>query len=436
MGGSSREDVQSLVVLNPVTIVCCGIALLTMKLEHCKKYKYLLGIFSIILVVTFIYAFTSGYNFQNISLASGIMRDIYSIDNLSAISQPISLSPINSYNASIFLFAPLSVLLYSIQLSKDELLSTVPFIITIGLISGFVGILQSVGGPNSPLYLYNITNYGSTVGLFANRNHHAVLLALLFPILAFFAARVALDGTGHSVKLHLFAGTIAVILIPLILVAGSRSGLLAATVGLLGSIFIYKRRSILSDRFNAAKSLAVVLPVTLACMIFITIYFSRAEALDRLFYESAVDNNRGDFWQVSVKQFWAFYPFGFGPGTFVAVYQTDEPLFLLDGPHLNRLHNDWLETALTFGVLGLFIMFAGLACYGHRAFVLWVRMDGASSTVSLGRMASIVIGILGLASLTDYPLRTPAMAGLGTLAAVWFAHACQSARQIPLQDRF
>jgi hypothetical protein len=41
-------------------------------------------------------------------------------------------------------------------------------------------------------------------------------------------------------------------------------------------------------------------------------------------------------------------------------------------------------------------------------------------------MASIVIAILGIASLSDYPLRTPAMAGFAALVLVWFAHARQA----------
>jgi hypothetical protein len=56
-----------------------------------------------------------------------------------------------------------------------------------------------------------------------------------------------------------------------------------------------------------------------------------------------------------------------------------------------------------------------------------MRMDGARSAVALGRMASIVIAILGIASMSDYPLRTPAMAGFAALVLVWFGHA----RQVP-----
>jgi hypothetical protein len=61
--------------------------------------------------------------------------------------------------------------------------------------------------------------------------------------------------------------------------------------------------------------------------------------------------------------------------------------------------------------------------YLRRSFVLWTRMDGTQSAVALGRMASVVIAILGIASLSDYPMRTPAMAGFAALVLIWFAHA-------------
>src|SRR3546814_18783044 len=54
--------------------------------------------------------------------------------------------------------------------------------------SGGLGLAQVIGPRDGPLYLYEITNNGSAVGLFANRNHQAALLACLFPMLAVYAS--------------------------------------------------------------------------------------------------------------------------------------------------------------------------------------------------------------------------------------------------------
>jgi hypothetical protein len=96
---------------------------------------------------------------------------------------------------------------------------------------------------------------------------------------------------------------------------------------------------------------------------------------------------------------------------------------LLRGTYLNRLHNDWLETGVTFGVPGVVLMLSAVLYYVWRSFVLWFRMDGARSAVALGRMASIIFAILGIASLSDYPVRTPAVLGFVALVLIWFLEA-------------
>jgi O-antigen ligase len=157
-----------------------------------------------------------------------------------------------------------------------------------------------------------------------------------------------------------------------------------------------------------------------ACLVFATIYFSRAEAIERVFAENGAANDRVDFWASSVTLFSQYFPFGFGPGAFVPAFQVDEPITLLDGLYLNRLHNDWLEFALTLGVPGVLLLLSGSCYYFWRCFHLWFRSDRARRSVALGRMASVVIAILAIASLSDYPLRTPAMMGFAALMCLWF----------------
>ena len=161
----------------------------------------------------------------------------------------------------------------------------------------------------------------------------------------------------------------------------------------------------------------------LLCLVFATIYFSRAEAIERVFAEPARAIDRAEFWASGIKLFWQYFPFGFGPGSFVQAFQRDEPLALLRSTYLNRLHNDWLEIALTFGVPGILLMLGAVALFVRRSYDLWFRMDGARSTVAVGRMASVIFIVLGIASMSDYPLRTPAMMGFAALVLIWFTEA-------------
>lgn len=243
-------------------------------------------------------------------------------------------------------------------------------------------------------------------------------------MLAIFAVRS--HGTprdGRNTR-QLAATAIAIVLVPLILVTGSRSGMLAAIIGLMGGVLLYISSGQTHRGSKTGMPLLPVLAVAVVtCLVFATIYFSRAEAIERIFAENGAANDRADFWTSGIALFRQYFLFGFGPGSFVPAFQVDEPTTLLDGSYLNRLHNDWLEVGVTFGVPGVLLTLGGVLLYFWRTFHLWFRCDGARTSVALGRMASVVIAILAIASLSDYPLRTPAMMGFAALVCLWFIGA-------------
>lgn len=431
MGGSSRADAQSLAILNPTMILCCGLALLTLKQEHWYERKWFLAGFALVFLLMAFYLLPLPDQLENISPGAGNVVAIRTAANVSDASLLLAISPVATWQSLFFLFAPLAVFLFAIQLRREELLFTLPIVIFAGTMSGIIGVFQLVGGADGPLYLYRITNNGAAVGLFANRNHAAVFLACLFPMLAVFAARSYATNRGSRNTEQLIAIAIAIILVPLILVTGSRSGMLAAILGLIGGALLYSSHASPQGGSKNGKSSTPVVAVSVfLCLVFATIYFSRAEAIERIFAEPSMANDRADFWTSSLHLFWKYFPFGFGPGSFVPAFQNDEPLVLLNGVYLNRLHNDWLETGLTFGVPGILLMLSGAVYYVRRSFLLWFRMDGARSAVAFGRMASVIIAILAMASMSDYPLRTPAIMGFAALVLFWFVEARRQSRAV------
>lgn len=424
MGGSSRADVQSLVLLNPLLVLGCGAALVTLQRNQLQESKWFLASFLLILLLIAVYVVPSLMQAADLSAGVEYLSFIREATDPSGSLPTLFISPAMALQTFAFMFAPLAVFLFAIQLNRDDLRKTLPLIIAVGTISGIFGVLQIAGSADGPFYFYRVTNNGAAVGLFANRNHAAVFLACIFPILALFAASSPTRIRGNTTFWRLIAIAIAIILVPLILVTGSRSGMLSAFIGLIGGSLLYSSHTDAARDFEESKSLGLILSVTIiSALIFATIFFSRAEAIERIFAEPNTANDRLDFWTSSLQIFWRYFPYGFGPGGFVPAFQIDEPLNLLGAAYLNRLHNDWLETALTFGLPGILFLLTCTIYYVRRSFFLWMRMDGARSAVALGRMASIVILILATASVSDYPLRTPAMAGFATLVLVWFAHA-------------
>src|SRR3546814_16949820 len=105
--------------------------------------------------------------------------------------------------------------------------------------SGVLGLAQAIGPRDGPLYLYEITNNESAVGLFANRNRQAALLACLFPMLAVYASIDHPSAERMRLKFALCA-SVALFFLPLLLVTGSRAGLVLGVIGLLAGALLYR----------------------------------------------------------------------------------------------------------------------------------------------------------------------------------------------------
>lgn len=435
LGGSARPDVQSLLILNPALILLCGAACFKLRQDDLQGQHFLLGALLLTFLLTAIYLMPLPKQLVNLAAEPSPLSAIRGLAEAPNVSTVFAVASDAAFQSLFFLFAPLAVYLFAIRLDKRGLDITLHLILVLGTLSGVVGVMQLVSGANGPLYLYRITNNGVAVGLFANRNHAAVFLGCMFPILAVFATKA----TGHknarwNVR-ELIAVAIAILLVPLILVTGSRSGMIAAIIGLVGGALLYSSRAPALAGGPAKKARKLIFLVTMfLALVFATIYFSRAEAINRIFADSNIANGRSEYWSASLGMFWQYFPMGFGPGGFAPAFQVNEPLNLLDAAYLNRLHNDLLETSLTYGVPGLIAMLVGAAYYFRRAYLLWMRMDGKRSDTAAGRMASIIIAILIVASFSDYPLRTPALAGFAALALVWFAGFRNSPPQIRITE--
>lgn len=425
-GGTSRSDEQSMILLRPVSFLACGLALLTLKKEHFDgRFLLFFGMLAVI-SINLIYL---------IPLPPEIWRnlpghdDIKLVDsavNLGGVWRPITIAPFDGWNSVAALVAPLAILLLGFQLNQKELWQLLFLLMGIAVLSGLLGMLQAINSNSSALYLYRIINTGSAVGIFANRNHAATLLACLFPMLAVFVTRSAI--IESQIWRRNLAVAIAVMLVPIILITGSRSGLILAIIGLFGGVAILwtsgKVNSSTADKGKFKKAaMPMIAIVSLLSLSFVTFFLSRAEAVNRLFQGSLTEENRIGFWKMSVDLFWVYFPFGSGPGSFDQVYQLLEKTNSLNRFYLNHAHNDWIEIATTYGFPGAIFLVAVTVVFFIKNWKLWVSMDRKRSSVVFGRMAGVAIAILGIASVADYPLRTPTFMCVFAVLALWFGEA-------------
>jgi O-antigen ligase len=114
-------------------------------------------------------------------------------------------------------------------------------------------------------------------------------------------------------------------------------------------------------------------------------------------------------------------PFGSGFGTFVPVYDEFAPRTLLEETYVNHAHNDWLELWLNGGAPAIILVLGFLAWFGVATSGLWSRVQPETPVLdlALAQAASIVIVLILLHSVVDYPLRTPTISVLFALACAF-----------------
>ncbi|OYU01547.1 MAG: hypothetical protein CFE36_09680 [Sphingomonadaceae bacterium PASS1] len=429
MGGSSRSEVASLQVLRPLSIVALGLALMSLRLAHIRNFAVplALAIAAVLLAALQLIPLPPGVAG---SLAGrGLLAEVDVLAGLGPVWRPMAMSEAATLNALGALLVPLSMFLIGIQLAARDQARLLVVILAAGGVTALIALMQTIGDPQGSLYLYDTTNFGSAVGLFANRNHQAALLACLIPLM-FAAVRLHAAGAGPAkpTARKLAPRMIAAIaatafIVPLMLITGSRSGLLMGIAALASLIILLPRASKpagdgklwASRRFQLWAGAAGLVALTL-----LAVWLQRALAIDRLLDRDRAEDMRTLILPTMFDMIWLHQPWGVGFGAFKEVYKVSEPAHLLMAPHMNQSHNDWLDLALTGGALAITAAAAALGTGLWRTAKIF-NGNPPDQYDAIRKGALIVLLILAGASLSDYPLRTPAMACLFALAAVWAA---------------
>ena len=418
IGGGARSDIQSLVFLRPIAALAAGYGLWSLSRETARAYKGPLIFAGAVLLYVALQLVPLPPFIWSALPGRELLVELDRASGLSNVWRPISMAPTATWNALYSLLVPISVLILMIQLTREERFRLLPLILGFGLLSGLIGILQIAGPSSGPLYFYDITNNGFAVGLFANRNHAAFMLACSLPVLAIFAS------TGQSEQSARFrtwsALIFAIVLLPLILVTGSRAGLALSLAALVLSMIIYRRPDLLPKLSKRRGRLYYIAAIGVVFCITATFALaSRATALQRLLTLGNEDDLRFRLWAPIVKLGWQYFPVGSGIGSFVETFQIGEPDELLTLNYANHAHNDWLELWMTGGAPALAFVLTAVIAWSLRSRDAWLRWDPRSRDTRFARLGSIILLLLAAASLVDYPLRAPSLACIAVVASIW-----------------
>lgn len=285
----------------------------------------------------------------------------------------------------------------------------------LAIVSVLVGAYQVRAGIDSAFYLHSFTNWGLAVGFFANANHLATLLLVSLPLAAVLVATTPDKRLTLAIRAAILAGYSLCVAGGIYLTssnAGSAMWLPASGASFL-LLFPGLRPSLagwLGLALLAASLVALVALQTGLMPIVLSQNLSDV-AGSRLTMAHTT-------W-VAAKAFW---PLGSGLGTFEQVYPLFEDPAAVTATYANHAHNDYLELVLELGAAGLLLVIGGLAWWGMRTVEAW-RAAGRESIWH--RAASIVLSIVLVHSLVDYPLRAPAILAITTFFALLLATAGQ-----------
>lgn len=330
--------------------------------------------------------------------------------------RPWTLSPDLTLNALGALLPATAMGLIALALDFRGRLVLIRFVVGIACASALLGLIQFAAAGTS-LHLFRTTSEASAVGLFANRNHQAVLMACAVPLLAV-VTTIRMHQADYSRRHSAIAIWAALLLLMGLASTGSRMGLLLGSVGVAAATFIYvttapQLRS--ADGPNRRLWVAGA-GLFLTALLPISLLVARSGALARLISEP-VDQTRAAAWGPMTHAAWMFLPFGSGFGTFDPVYRMVEPDSLLSTIYLNEAHNEPLQIAIEGGLPALLLLLLFLGWWAYAvANAVRPRVPNPRRAVAIAMAAATLI--MMLSSLVDYPLRTPLLSAIFALACI------------------
>jgi O-antigen ligase len=417
-GGSSKTFIASLLFVRPISILCLGLLLVAVPHDW-QPLRWpitLLALFAAWMAVQLTplppgwWSVLPGRQpFLEAAAAMGVAQPW----------RPLTLNP-DLTLASLFALTPAAAVLVAYAgFTEAERDRTVMVVLAIALASTALALLQVAGGESSVAYTYAPTSRDLPVGLLANRNHQAALLALGLPVLTLWLRNRTQRQKGRGARLSYgLGGIVAVLFVMVALVSGSRAGLILCSGGIVAGALLFTQqvRSLQSRTRWAILGGSVA---ALALVILLATAFGRALVVERLDTTGISGDQRFRAFPVLMRLIHAYFPVGSGLGTFDPVFRMFEPDSDLDRGYFNNAHNDLIELAITGGLPALLLL-AGFAAWFVMRVIGGIKKRGITGTAQVrGWVGIAVIVLLLAASLFDYPLRTPLLSMIFALACCW-----------------
>ncbi|MCG8639642.1 MAG: O-antigen ligase family protein [Desulfobacterales bacterium] len=297
-------------------------------------------------------------------------------------------------------------------LCNKTMLQTTAFTITVfGGLLAFSSILQFYLTEDMALWFRHSPVNSIVVGPYANHNHYAGLMEMIFPItlglFLFYRPRIGntsiLKGIAEifsqeKANIHILIGAAALLVLVSIFVSLSRGAMISTCLSLVVFTYLLMKRKI--SRGNTMLIIGVIMisAVSIGWFGWDQI-FDRFAALKKA--QGVIYEARLDFWK-DTKEIIRDHPVtGTGMGTFSHIY----PLYrsYQSDNYLSHAHNDYLEMLSDGGMIGFGLAAAFLLTLFYKTFQVFSRRrDGFSIYLYIGSITGMVSILFH--SFTDFNL--------------------------------
>lgn len=324
--------------------------------------------------------------------------------------RPLTLDSSATMRSTAAMLLPIALFLHVARSSRDDNLAHVRILVACAAVSAIIGALQLAAGHPDWLSFYDGPTPGSASGLFANPNHQSLLMACAMVACAILI-RTARDGrpgqpSSRAQQGQFLSWALLFLFAVMSLASGARAGIVLLGLALPGSLLI-------AVGSGSLLRWAVTMLGAIALLWIIVLFYPGTNSLAvRESFRLADDARYGYLPDIlfTLDQYWWA---GSGLGTFVDVFAPNENLDLARNQYLNHAHNDYLEWLIETGAAGAaWMVLAAVA-------VVWVGFkvfQDKNRDFGIAAGGALIVSLIALHSLADYPLRTSTIAAVAAMA--------------------
>lgn len=413
-GGGARADILGQTVVRTVAALFLIVAILFGPRPTVAQTKPVWLFLIVIVVLTLVQLIPLPPSIWEALPGRAVLVEAAAASGQAQPWRPWSLVPGATVNAAASLIVPTVTLVLICGLRENERALLPILALAIIAVSTLIGVLQFSGAAFDNRLINDTPGVAS--GSFANRNHFALFVAmgcLIVPAWAFS------EGAQPRWRMVVAVGLI-VLFVLVILATGSRTGMVLGAVALtLGFLAIRSpiRKALKRYPRWVFPALVAGIVALIGVFVWISVAADRAVSINRIFAVEAAQDLRARALPTVLEMIRTYFPWGSGLGGFDPIFRMHEPFDLLAVTYFNHAHNDFLETALDAGLPGILLLFATLLWWAWASIRSW--RAGASARFATPKIGSGMLLLIFIASLFDYPARTPMIMAMAVMAGVW-----------------